>query len=341
MISVKKVYGVAIMAALLLATVATAQPLHLQPGSALVYPLFDSSPGAGTIICVTNVNTTNVYCEGSDYRSGDILVHYQYVAGDDCLEFDRYEFLTPGDTLCVLADLHNPEQDKGFLVIAAADPETYEKIDFDYLIGSAILVQSDLNFLWAYTPYAFLGEADEEDPDADEDVCAEDRDRTDKDNDSAMDFDGKEYSTFPEVLYIDSFFEERNNFTNQLTLMSTAGQDYINEVNFWFWNNIEVKFSRTLKFVCWWSGTLAEISQVVTSLNGDEEEMGHPPVQTGWAQIEGNRILDLAGNPVDTLVPPLLGVFAQFITSSDFASGHALHYSGSIDGLEILNGNGE
>jgi hypothetical protein len=160
--------------------------------------------------------------------------------------------------------------------------------------------------------------------------------------DGALDFDGAEYSYFPETLYIDSFFEERNNFTNQLTLMSTAGQDYINEVNFWFWNNIEEKFSRTFKFVCWWSGTLSEISAIVTDLGGDEEEMGHPPVQTGWAQIEGNRILDLAGNPVEIGdgVPPLLGVFAQFITSSDFASGHALHYSGTIDGLEILNGNG-
>ena len=85
----------------------------------------------------------------------------------------------------------------------------------------------------------------------------------------------------------------------------------------------------------------SEISQVVTDLNGDEEEMGHPPVQTGWAEIAGNRILDLAGNPVDSLVPPLLGVFAQFITSSDFAAGHALHYTGTLDGLEILNGNSE
>lgn len=335
MISVKRTFGVAIMAALLLGTVAMAQPVHLQPGSALVYPLFDSSPGAGTIICVTNINTSRLYCENSDYREGDILVHYQYVAGDDCLEFDRYELLTPGDTLCVLADKHNPEQDKGFLVVSAADPQTGDKVVFDYLIGSAIVVQSDLNFLWAYTPYAFRGIPDPGNP------C--DRGRTDKDSDGALDFDDKEYDLFPAELYIDSFFEEKNNFSNQLTLMSTAGQDYINEVNFWFWNNIEQKFSRTFKFVCWWSGSLAEISAVVKNLNGDPEELGHPPVETGWAQIIGNRILDLAGNPVDIGdgVPPVLGVFAQFVTSSDYASGHALHYSGSIDGLEILNGNGE
>ena len=331
----KKTIGITFMAALLLATVAQAQPLHLQPGSALVYPLFDSSSGAGTVICVTNTNLDNQYCEGTDFRQGDILVHYQYIAGDDCLEFDRYEFLTPGDTICVIADLHNPEQDKGFVVVAAADPSTYDKVKFDYLIGSAIVVQSDLNFLWAYTPYAFLGRPAE----GEGDVC--ERPTTDDDDDGAMDFDGVEYSLFPEKLFIDTFFEEKDNFSNQLTLLSTAGQDYINEVNFWFWNNIEVKFSRTLKFVCWWTGPLSDISQVVKSLGGDEEEMGHPPVQTGWAEIAGNRILDLAGNPVDSLVPPLLGVFAQFITSSDFAAGHALHYTGTLDGLEILNGNSE
>ena len=338
MIGMKKTFGLALMAALLLGTAALAQPLHLQPGSALIYPLFDSSPGAGTIICVTNLNTDKTYCEETDYRVGDIVVHYQYIAGDDCLEFDRYELLSPGDTLCVLADKHNPEQDKGYVVISAVEPTTGDKVVFDFLIGSAIIVQSDLNFLWAYTPYAFRGYGIAG-PVAGN--CA--RNITDVDADGAMDFDNVEYDLFPETLYIDSFFEEKNNFTNQLTLMSTAGQDYINEVNFWFWNNIEVKFSRTFKFVCWWSGQLSEISQVVTDLNGDEEEMGHPPVQTGWASIQGNRILDLAGNPVTIGdgVPPLLGVFAQFITSSDFASGHALHYSDvGIDGLEILNGDG-
>jgi hypothetical protein len=151
---------------------------------------------------------------------------------------------------------------------------------------------------------------------------------------------------------LDSFFEERNNFANQLTLMSTAGQDYINEINVWIFNNIEMKFSRTLKFVCWWSGPLSEISGIATNLLGDPEELGHPPVQTGWMKMEGNRILDLAGNPVvypvghvsegEIMIPPILGVFAQFISSTDFAAGRALQVgSSSVDGLEILNGNGE
>ena len=143
----------ALAALLLLPAVVWAQPLHLEPGSALVYPLFDSTHGAGTVLCVTNTNTSNRYCDDTDYREGDIVIHYQYFDGDDCLEFDRYEFLTPGDTLCVLAAHHNPDHDRGFLFVAAVDPSTFQKVVFPYLIGSAIVVQSDLNFLWAYTPY--------------------------------------------------------------------------------------------------------------------------------------------------------------------------------------------
>jgi len=338
----RTIAALAVMAALIFSTGALAAdvvstgPLHLVPGSALVYPLFDSTVGAGTIICVTNTNTSRVYCEQTDYRAGDVLVHYQYIAGDTCFEFDRYELLTPGDTLCVIADKHNPEQGKGFLVVSAVEPASGEKVKFDYLIGSAIIVQSDLNFLWAYTPYVFRGLPGAAIPG---DCVAA---TTDIDGDGALDFDGREYDFFPAELFLDSFFEETENFTNQLTLLSTAGQDYINEMNILIWNNIEEKFSRTFKFVCWWAGSLSEISAIATSLGGDPEELGHPPVETGWVSIAGNRILDLAGNPVEIGdgIPPVLGVFAQFISSTDFAAGRALQYRGSIDGLEILNGDG-
>ena len=50
-------------------------------------------------------------------------------------------------------------------------------------------------------------------------------------------------------------------------------------------------------------------------------------------------------NPVmdgsDFRIPPVLGVFNQLITSTDFSAGHALHYRGSLDGLELLTGNDE
>jgi len=327
--------------ALMFATApAFAQPLHLQKGSVLVFPVFDTTAGAGTIVCVTNTNTSRIYCPNTDFLSGDVVLHYQYIDGEFCLEFDRYEYLSPGDTLCLIVNEHNPESKEGFLVVSAVDPSDFSaRIDFDYLIGSAMVVQSDLNFMWAYTPYAFRALPQVGDPGE----C--DIHTTDGDADGAIDFDGVEYDLFPAEIFIDSFFEETGNFTNLLTLMSTSGQDYINEVDFLFWNNIEGKYSRTFKFVCWWTGPLSEISLIAKDLGGLEGEIGKP-VETGWVAIKGSRILDLAGNPVPdatgaAAVPALLGTFAQFIDSSMFAAGHALHYRGSLDGLEILNGDGD
>ena len=338
----KMIAGVALMAmlAVVLAPVASAQPNHLQPGSVLIYPLYDATAGAGTVICLTNTNDDNVYCPSSDFRAGDVNVHYQYIDGDTWEEFDRFELLTPGDTLCVLVDQHNPEGNQGFLVVSAADPQDMnKKIDFDYLIGSAVVVQSGLNFLWSYTPYAFEGLPSDGAPSA----C--DRYATDDDSDGALDFDGTEYDLFPKQVFIDSFFQETGSFGNALTLMTTTGANYDAEVDFLFWNNIEEKFSRSFRFTCWHTGPLSEISAIVTRLGGDAEELGFNEVETGWASITGARTIDGAGNPVmdgsDFRIPPVLGVFNQLITSTDFSAGHALHYRGSLDGLELLTGNDE
>jgi len=330
--------GLAVL--MLVSASAMAQPKHLQPGSVLVYPLFDSAPGSGTVICITNTNDDNLYCPSDDRRAGDIMLHYQYVADVTWVEFDRFELLTPGDTLCVIADNHNPEGERGFLVVSAVDPNDMAKrIDFDYLIGSAIVVQSGLNFLWQYTPYVFEGNPLSSDPAS----CV--RTATDADADGAIDFDGTEYDLFPSRLVVDSFFEESGNFTNILTLLTTAGADFEAEIDFLFWNNIEQKFSRSFVFRCWWTGPLSDISLIVEDLGGDEEEIGVNGVENGWAEITPRRIVDLSGNPVPAssgfAVPPILGVFAQFVSGSDFAAGHALHYTGSLDGLEILVGNGD
>lgn len=338
----KKMVGLLALLLFAMTQAALAQPRHLTPGSVLIFPLYDSTPGAGTIICVTNTNDSRLFCPQSDFREGDIMVHYQYIDGETWQEFDRFEFLTPGDTTCVLADLHNPEQDLGFLVVSAVDPQDMgRKVDFDYLIGSTIVVQSDLNFLWSYTPYVFRGLADDEPP---SNPCY--LPSTDDDNDGAIDFDGIEYDKFPTSLFIDSFFEERDSFRNSLTLLSMAGGDYETEALFLFWNNVEDKFSRTFRFTCWHQSPLSEISLIVTNLGGDENELGHGAVETGWASIRSGRILDGAGNPVKNkegfnAIAPMLGVFSQYIDATDFSSGHALHYKGTVDGLEFGNGDGD
>ncbi len=304
-----KKFALALTAALSLAGIASAQPLHLQPGSALIFPLFDSQPQSTTILNVTNTSEDRTVDPADGFRAGDVLLHYVYYGkladgSSVCLEFDRFEFLTPADTLTVLASRHNPEGEVGFLTVTATDPETGIPIAFDNLIGSAYVANAALNVLWSYTPYAF--------------------EATTIVDDDVMTFDGTEYSAFPECIMIDSFFEEDAGvFDNKLTLMSTSGQDYINELDVFTWNNKEDRFSRTFKFVCHTTVALSEISSVVRSLGGDADEFAK---ETGWMKLQGRSVLDLSGNLTSLNAPGILGVFVQ-IVRTDFTAGHALHYN--------------
>ncbi len=342
MIGGRRVFLASALLALGLAVPAYAQDTD-EPGSVLVFPLVDSTAGAGTIVCVTNTNTDRLFCPLSDQRIGDVLLHYFYVDGDTWLEFDRYEFLTPGDTLCVVASEHNLDPGRGFLVISAHDPNGEALLGFDHLVGSAIVVESSLNFLWTYRAFSMKsGTAKASCNAVDPDSLGEGGD-----GDGVPDFDGTEYSAFPRTLLVDTFFEEGGNhgFENRLVLLSTSGSSYANEIDFLFFNNIEQKFSRSFEFTCWWSGPLSDISSVAGDLRGNPSEFGHK-TETGWVRIEGSRIVDGAGNPVPNIsggpsIPAILGVFMQGIEGTDYAFGKSLHFEGAIDGMELQRGDSD
>ena len=332
-------FVVTVAAALMLVVGTDARAESPSAGSVLIFPLFDSSPGSGTVICVTNTETDQSRCS-DDTRGGDVSLHYVYYDGTTCREFDRYELLTPADTLCVLADEHNPEGEIGFLMVMALNPVTNEPYQFDHLVGQAIVVQSGLNFSWSYTPPSFRALATPGGT-----ACSRvNPDSTIGDGDGAADFNGAEYEAFPRELVVPTFFEEDDNFGNQLTVMSTAGDRYVNEVRYLIYNNIEDPYSRTQSFTCWFSTSLGEISQSAANLNGDPDELGHN-TETGWVSVRGRTLRDQAGNPVrddndDVVVPPILGVFAQMIQGTDFAMGDSLYgRDGYTDGLELPHGN--
>lgn len=324
----KNVFGIALAAILVASSVATAADAP-QARSALLFPNFYVGDGEGTLICVTNTNTDTSYCDESDYRAGDIMLHYIYIDGTDWSEFDRFEFLTPADTLCVLADAHNVDQNDGALLVLAVDPETNEPVTFEYLVGSAIMVDSDINVMYSYTPVGISGVP------TSNDGC--DLAETDGagDGDSAADFDGVEYGMLPNQVIIPSFIEEKGMFSNELALFTTAGGYYDVEVNWLFYNNNERAYSRSQRIRCYWKDALSEISSVVTRLDGDPDEL---QVETGWASGTTGRVIDGAGNTVDGLAAPLVGVFAQF-TTSNFAAGDTLYRGGTlVDGLEVFGG---
>lgn len=307
----------------------------------LLYPDIESGGGTQTLVSVTNRNDGTEYCENSDSRIGDVVAHFVYIDGDDWTEFDRFEYLTPGDTFSAVASMHAPEIGRGFLCIIASDVSSIQDpIAFDHLMGSVTIVDSALDMSWSYTPYAFRSIPQSEDP------CFPVNPDALGDADGAVDFDGVEYRKFPAMLWVDSFLLKNTFFTNRLTLMTTVGPFFSADTDFLFWNNIEQKFSRSFQFYCWWSGPLNQISRIAEDLGGDLEETGIVGLETGWVSIRPSRILDSAGNPQlasdgSFARPPVLGIFAETSTVTEFSAGRPLHYDGTLDGLELFQGDGD
>ncbi len=317
--------------ALALAPVVQAQPTPLgpkvaEPASLLIFPHFDSRPQSATIINVTNTNTDRNRCpEDDNVRVGDVRLYYIYQGATQAeldaggrvrwREFDRLEDLTPGDTLTVLASQHNPEGEMGFLTVHAVSPVSFNSLEFNFLLGSAYVANSNLDILWCYLPFSIEAKAEDS-----LEACG---------HPELSSYDmifGGEYAFLPEFLYVDSFFQEAAGlFDNRVTLMSTAGSDYVSEVDVLIWNNKEDRFSRNFKFTCWTSVPLSAISEVARNLKGDPNEF---PRETGWARFRGRRITDLAGRPVSGK-PGLLGVFMQAVRV-DFVAGHEMHFQGQM-----------
>lgn len=329
-----------VLAVVGLATVAStalAQPRNHVPASALLFPLFDSDDGATTILTVTNTNTSTQEC-AEHRRAGDVLVHYQYVDGVAWQEFDRYEWLTPGDTLSVRSDTHNPEGDFGFLLVSALrepDPMSYVVSDFDYLVGSAIVVHASDETAFRYVPYSFQSPA--ESPDECTIVP------TDLDLDGALDFDGAEYVKFPREIIVDSFFQEGPRFGNDLVLVTTANRDFSSEVEFLLLNNQGDLFTGALRMNMFWSGSISDLTPVSAELQGDPLEFAGPSIETGWLLVRGRRIFDRSGNPVldeqgGFAIPPIIGLLTQRIEGTGMAMSHVLMQRGSLDGLELVGG---
>ncbi len=316
-----------------------ASPVLGQPASALVYPYFDSTPNMGTLITITNVNKDRHSC-GNDFHVGDISVLYTYFGLDTrrdfCREFNIDEFFTPGDTLTVFADQHNPEMELGWLWAEARDPESGEAIDFDYLIGSAIVVDTGTDFLFQYLPYGFRSHIDEnagpeQPPDEDTDAC--DRFFTDvAEFNGLADFNGEEYDFWPLVLYLDEFFQEGGTnpaFNNRLAIASCDIDPFDDEdtgtvVDVGIFNNREARFSSGFDFECFFLAELNEISLIVRNLRGDPDELvtdGGRSIQAGWIEFL----------PEDD---PILGVFFQRIGTSGFAAGRNLQFDGAFGDIE-------
>ena len=249
-----------------------------EPGSLLVFPLFDNTRGGHTVVTVTNTN--------GDQLNGSVAVEYIYIDAYDCHEFNRTRLLTPNDTLTVLTKLDNPNMVKGYLYVFAKKASTGKAIKFDYLIGSELLIDAG-NPDDTFEVNAFVFKAG---------AALAEGANTDLENgvgDGIRDLNGLEYDQAPDEILIPRFFGQDSDHDGSLVLINlSGGAQFTALIDFLVFNDNEEIFSAQYAFDCWKRVDLLDISNVF-----DQqflETTGHAAGEKvlddeyGWFRMDGN-----------------------------------------------------
>ncbi len=292
---VARTAGSALLLGLALAGTATAGGRN--PASLLLYPEFDNRAGDVTVLTVTNVDTA------------DVLVEFKYIGVRgiegvplDCAEFNRQATLTGNDTLTLITNFHNPNQEQGFVYVFARN-EAGEPVVRNVLIGNQLVVNGIQAFDYSLNPVAFSGMGP-------------------SNGNGLLDLDGQEFEGAPDELYVPRFFgqnhpQQPSPFNSELILISlSGGQQFDTTVDFLVYNDNEDQFSTEYTFHCWDKVPLNQISNVFTSwfllnfTNQDPAEViGAPPaIEAGWFRFEGA----LASSTTTTIQnPSVYGVLVE------------------------------
>lgn len=294
-----------------------------EPGSVLVYPSLRNLAGRATVVSITNIDTVN-----------GVLARFRYVNMaptanpflPNCASFDRFEFLTPGDTITIATFCHNPGGlVDGYLVVDAVLPGTILSVAHDFLIGSE-LVLTGLGGSHSVPAISFQSPQPA-------------GTFTDLDGDGELDFDGLEYTMCPDTLYVDSFLASLGN--NLALINMTGGTMHTALVRFTVWNDNEFPIVFTRNFRCWFDQPMDTVGVAFSSLfllgtphapgEFDTNCDGIGDLETGWAEIDGVT----ASTSQQTIPnPALLGA----VTSSlSFERGRPLWRTGQNKNGDFLN----
>jgi hypothetical protein len=288
------------------------------PGSLLIFPEFDNRIGDLTMLTVTNTNTDTTHNPGTNLPNGTVSLHFIYVgrvsaSGDvlPCLEFDREEILTPGDTFTFLTNHHNPNQSQGFLYVYARHPTTKEPIDFDYLIGNGMFISGIQANDYSTNPISLEGIPG---PGL----------STNVDSDSNRDLDGIEYEQLPDEILVPRFLGVRPALHSDLILLGLSGGALFDTiVNFVIYNDNEEPFSAQWQFRCWERVSIETITPIfrhdflATTNHNPNEPLGATGRESGWFTIDG----DVAFSTAEQIDDP--AIYGVLIDTIKRASGAA------------------
>ena len=272
------------------------------PGSVLIYPVHMSGRYAFTIINVTN---TNLKPANPVSSSGTTNIKFEYInvernrkdpfCPNGCISFDKVEVLTPADTLSVLTNCHNAQGlvppfenelepygmgAEGYVVITATDPyASYLPWSHNYLVGSEIVVMGtglsySIEAIPFQSPLAWAKP-------------------TDLNGNRRRDFDGKEYCSVADTMYIDSFLGISDSYLACVNL--TGFYNDTHTLLFSVYNDNERAMSITRPFKCWFNQRLGNVSNLfsysyLAYTDNDDRELDidcdtRGDLETGWAII--------------------------------------------------------
>lgn len=268
------------------------------PGSLLIFPEYDHSPGKNTLLTVTNTSP-----------DAAITAHFFYVGGvpgNLCDVSNRLEVLTPNDTITVLSSAHSGQSPtgnkyKGFVYVYAE--RLGVPISFNFLIGDAIQLDANLATLYAVNPVVFKAKTPTSQP-------------TNLDGDSVRDLNDQEYEGVPEQILIPRFLGQTAGRQSDLILISlTGGAAFTTIVNFVIFNDNEEVFSAQNSFTCWKKQPLSAVSSIFdnyflhTQTNDAVAEIiGSTQDESGWMIIDGAVANSTARSFVD---PAILAVLIE------------------------------
>ena len=249
------------------------------PGSLLIYPEYDSTPGRLTLLTVTNTNP--------DPQSGDIRVEIVFLNGAGaaptlCTESNVTVTLTPNDTLTFVASALNPSFQQGYAYAFAKDVQG-RAISFDWLIGDDLLLDGVNALDYAINPISFDGVPAQGQP-------------TDVDQDGIRDLNGNEYEQAPAKMRVPRFIGQATPYQSSLILINlSGGKQFTSMLDFLVYNDNEEVFSANYTFKCWKKLPLSSISQSFSqdflanfTSHAAGEIVGATQVESGWFEIDGN-----------------------------------------------------
>ena len=270
---------------------------EMNPGSLLVFPLFDVRAGWATQLRITNTSSTS-----------SVAVQLNFVcppaAPQDnfCDALDRHISITPHGTYIADVATFNPPCAEGY-VVAFAEDGAHKAVAFDHLIGSYhIAVGGSVEAAPAIAIQS--AKADGEDLGSDD---ALQFGGVIEDNPDYKSLPSRVFTDFQAIVTDDAGAPIIGSELILLTLDAAAGEfNPVTSVDIDFWNADEMPFSTSWHFVCWTRVPLDKID-----FNFSKAGL---ITDYGSLTVKATPTCPIAGAcpPLHTFDPTILGAINEF-----------------------------